>query len=71
MPLPTVMEPLFPELVVPDVNDNNPLRPLVPLAADFKTIAPVVVVVPPPLVTVTAPPVAAAPIPPARSRTPP
>jgi hypothetical protein len=56
-PLDTVINPDDPPLVVPLVNDNIPLTPVVPLFTVDNTIAPLDVCVPSPLPNEIAPPV--------------
>ena len=57
LPVNILMEPVVPELAVPDVNDSMPLTPVVPAFMVFTITAPLVSVVPSPVVTDTAPPV--------------
>jgi hypothetical protein len=53
------MEPLLPELLVPEWNDNAPLPAAVPALEEPRTTDPLEVAVPTPEVMVTAPPEAA------------
>ena len=52
-----MIDPLVPLLVVPDVNDNIPLTPVVPAFTVCNTIAPLDVCVPSPVLNDIAPPV--------------
>jgi hypothetical protein len=65
------MEPLAPALVVPDVNDSDPLTPTVPAFALLTEREPLEVATPSPLFKVSAPPVCELLEPDARVKVPP
>ena len=56
-PVPMEIEPLLPELVVPELNTSTPLTPVAPALAVLMLIAPLLLAMPAPLLTPTAPPV--------------
>ena len=56
-PLPIEIEPLVPELLVPELNTNTPLTPVAPAFALLIVIEPLVLAIPAPVVIPTAPPV--------------
>ena len=56
-PVPIEIEPLLPELDVPELNTNTPLTPFAPAFALRIVIAPLLLVIPLPPITPTAPPV--------------
>jgi hypothetical protein len=56
-PEPTRIDPVVPELDVPELKDRSPLTPLVPAFAVAIVMAPLVLAMPWPLVTPIAPPV--------------
>ena len=56
-PEPIEIDPLLPELLVPELNNNTPLTPVAPAFALRIVIAPLLVAMPAPPTTPTAPPV--------------
>ena len=56
-PDPIEIEPLLPELDVPELNTSTPLTPVAPALALRIVIAPLLLVMPAPPTTPTAPPV--------------
>merc|ERR1719453_1103012 len=65
------IEPLVPELVVPELKTNRPLTPFAPAFAVLIVIAPLVVAVPSPVLMSIWPPVTLVPLPDSRSSAPP
>ena len=56
-PEPIEIDPLLPELLVPELNTSTPLTPVAPAFALRIVIAPLLLVIPAPPTTPTAPPV--------------